>query len=122
MNFSAALVEQFSSLAELLAWIVGAGGAMWLFGKLEARVLENWIIWHNFPLWVKKSVPAVVAALFSFGANALITIDVEQYLPASLQYIIMAGINYYMSQLEYSEIKDSSYAESTRAMAKTYLG
>jgi len=122
MNFSISLLEQFASITDLLAWVVGAGGAMWLFGKLEARVLENWVIWHNFPAWVKKGVPPIVAALLSFGASALITVDVEQYLPASLQYILMAGINYYMSQLEYGKIKDSAYGESTRETAEEYLG
>ena len=101
---------------------MSAGGAMWLFGKLEARVLENWVIWHNFPAWVKKGVPPIFAALISFGAGALITIDINEFLPEAVQYIVMAGINYYMSQLEYGKIKDSAYGESTRETAETYLG
>lgn len=118
MNLSQMNLEQFASIVDLLAWIISAGGAMWLFGKLEARVLENWVIWHNFPAWVKKGVPPIFAALLSFGAGYLINIDVSAFLPESFQYILMATINYYMSQLEYGRIKESAYGESSREEAE----
>lgn len=121
MNLSL-ILEQFGSVADLLAWVIGAGGAMWLFGKLQARVLENWVYWHNLPKWIKKGAPAVIAALISLGAQFLVQFDIDAMLPEGIQYLLLTAINYYMSQLEYESIKDSTYGESTREEANLLLG
>lgn len=122
MHFSMSMLEQFTSITSLLTWIVGAGGAMWLFGKLQARVLENLVFWHNLPAWIKKGAPALIAGIFAFGAQFLLQFDIDATLPESVQFMLLTAINYYMSQLEYNTIKDSSYGESTRLKAEEFLG
>ena len=120
MNFLQALQENFDSLNAVLVWIAGAGG-MVLFGVIKARVLENWVAWHNFPAWIKKYTPVVIAGLFSLLANLAMDFELAGYLPEYIASILLFGINYLAGQKEYEKIKDSSYGESARAEAETFL-
>ena len=125
MNFSMVLstvMEQFGSLLEVLAFFGTLAGAQWLFGQLEARVLENWVAWHNFPSWVKKSVPIVLAVGIASASQLAINYNVEQYIPEWFAVILLSVINQLSNQKAYQDIKDSSYGESARAEAETFLG
>lgn len=117
MNFSQVL-QEFASLTEVLIWVASAGGAMYLFGIVEARLLENWVRWHSFPLWVKKVTPIVISALLAMLANVLITVDVTQFIPESLAVVLLAAINWVVSQLDYEKIKQGQYGKSTREQAE----
>lgn len=121
MNFSAVL-QQFGSVADLLVYFGTLGGAQWLFGKTLARVLENWVAWHNFPAWVKKSTPMVFAVVVATLSQFLISVDVGQYIPEYFAVVILAVVNQLSSQKEYEEIKDSSYGESARIEAENFRG
>lgn len=110
------MLEQFASLSEVLIWITGIGG-MIIFGAIKARVLENWVAWHNFPTWVKKSAPAIFAGILALGANALLSFEIVNLIPESVAVFILFGINYLVGQKEYESIKESGYAESTRLEA-----
>ena len=125
MNFSmvfSAVLEQFGSLLEVLAFFGTLAGAQWLFGQLEARVLENWVAWHNFPSWVKKIVPMVLAVGIASASQLAINYNVEQYIPEWFAVILLSVINQLSNQKAYQDIKDSSYGESARAEAAEYLG
>jgi len=111
------VIESFGSLSEVLVWIATAGGAMWLFGLIEARLLENWVFWHSLKPWIKKIVPIVIAGGLSVVAQSVITVDILQFVPESVSVILLAAINYYFSQREYQTIKDSGYGVSARLEA-----
>jgi len=121
MNFLQTLQENFDSLNAVLVWVAGAGG-MVLFGIIKARVLENWVAWHNFPAWIKKYAPAVVAGLFALLANLALDFGITGYIPEYISAFLLFGINYLAGQKEYEKIKDSSYGESARAEAEMLLG
>jgi len=121
MNFLQVLQENFDSLNAVLVWIAGAGG-MVLFGVIKARVLENWVAWHNFPVWIKKYAPAVVAGLFALLANLALDFGLAGYIPEYIASILLFGINYLAGQKEYENIKDSSYGESARLSAQELVG
>lgn len=111
------LLQEFGSLIDVLLWIVGAGGSMWIVGKLKARFLENLTFWHNFSPLLKKIITWVLAALLGVSAQILIEIDVTQYIPVWLSASLLSAINWYFGQKEYQEIKDSGYGETTRVNA-----
>jgi len=115
--FSWMAQEDFSDLNDVLVWFAVGGGSMWLWGVILARVLENIVFWHNLKPWIKKLVPMAFAAGIGFLAEALISVDIVQYIPESVAVIVLAGINYYFSQHEYQKVKDSNYASSTRLKA-----
>jgi len=108
----------YENLTDVLVWFAIGGGAMWLFGIVEARLLENWTFWHTMKSWIKKLVPIAFAALVGFLAQALISVDIVQYIPESMSVVILAAINWYFSQHEYQAIKNTSYAEATRLAAR----
>lgn len=121
MNLTVAL-QQYSSLIEFLAFLGTLGGAQWFFGKFIARVLENWTAWHNFPKWIKKSAPMVIAVLVAVASQLALEYDVTSYIPEWFAVILLSVINQLSGQKEYQEIKDSTYGESTRIKAEEYLG
>ena len=121
MNFLMALQENFDSLSAVLVWLAGAGG-MVLFGVIKARVLENWVAWHNFPAWVKKSVPAIFAGLLALLANLFLDMGLVGMIPDQIAVFLLFGINYLAGQKEYENIKESAYGESSRATAEEFLG
>ena len=119
MNFSQVL-QVFDTLDGLLLWVVSTGAQLfgcWLFGIINARLLENWVAWHNFPMWIKKAVPLALAGIFAFGAQVLLAAEITQYIPEALVIVILAGVNYLVGQREYEAIKDSNYAVATRLKA-----
>ena len=111
------MFEQFGSLADVLVWIAVGGGSMWLFGVMKARLLENWVVWHNLPVWIKKIVPIALAGLFGVMAQSLIAVDVTAYIPEGMELILLAVLNWVFGQMEYEMIKNSVYAEGTRIKA-----
>ena len=121
MNFLQVLQENFDSLSAVLVWVAGAGG-MILFGVIKARVLENWVAWHNFPVWVKKSAPLVIAGLFATLANLFLDMGVVSLIPESVATFILFGINYLAGSLTHQNIKDSTVGESARLEATTLKG
>jgi len=106
---------QFADLSSVLVWFAVGGGAMWLFGIVEARLLENIVFWHKLKPWIKKLVPIAFAGLVGFLAQSLIAVDITQYLPEGVAAILLAAINWYFSQREYGLIKESAYGSSARA-------
>jgi len=121
MNFLQVLQENFDSLSAVLVWVAGAGG-MVLFGVLKARVLENWVAWHNFPVWVKKSAPMLIAGVFALVANMFLDFGVVGAIPDSVATFLLFGINFLAGSKTHEEIKDSSFGESARATAEEFLG
>lgn len=121
MNFLQVLQENFDSLSAVLVWIAGVGG-MVLFGVIKARVLENWVAWHNFPAWVKKYTPALVAGLFALLANLALDFGLAGYIPEYVASILLFGINYLAGQKTYESIKDSTYGASARLEANNLQG
>ena len=121
MNFLQALQENFGSLSAVLVWVAGAGG-MVLFGVIKARVLENWVAWHNFPVWVKKSAPVLIAGVFALLANLFLDMGVADLVPDAVATFLLFGINYLSGSVTHQEIKDSSFGASARATAETFAG
>lgn len=111
------LVQVFADLGDVLVWFAIGGGAMWLWGVVLARLLENWVFWHKMKPWVKKLFPIAFAALVGFLAQALIAVDIVQYIPESMGVMILAAVNWYFSQREYGSIKESPYGASSRSAA-----
>jgi hypothetical protein len=107
-------VEDFVSLEALLIWIISGGGAMVLVGYVMAFLLENWPAWHNFPRWVKVLVPIALAAVFGFGANGVLALELLDYIPVPIQTLILMLINWLFGQFAYRGIKDGAYAASAR--------
>lgn len=110
-------VPEFDTLTAVLLWIVAAGGAMWIAGKVKARFLENLVFWHNLSPRVKKITTIVLAGLIAIAAEVLIAIDIGEIIPAWLATVILTLVNWYYGQSEYQGIKDSRYADSTRMAA-----
>jgi len=121
MNFLQVLQENFDSLSAVLVWVAGAGG-MVLFGVIKARVLENWVAWHNFPVWIKKSAPMLVAGIFAMIANLSLDFGIIGYIPDAVATFLLFGINYLAGSVTHQNIKDSTFGASARATAETYLG
>ena len=121
MNFLQVLQENFDSLSSVLLWVAGAGG-MVLFGVIKARVLENWVAWHNFPVWVKKSAPMLVAGIFALVANLSLDLNVLGYIPDAVATFLLFGINYLAGSVTHQSIKDSTVGESARAEAVKLSG
>ena len=121
MNFLQVLQENFDSLSAVLVWVAGAGG-MVLFGVIKARVLENWVAWHNFPVWIKKSAPVVIAGAFAVVANLFLDLGVTQYIPEAVATFLLFGINYLTGSVTHQGIKDSSFGASARETAETFAG
>ena len=107
----------FDNITDLLMWFAVGGGAMYLFGVVEARLLENWEFYHKMKPAIKKLIPILFAGLIGVLAQSLVAVDVTQFIPEGVAAVILALINWYMSQSEYQRIKDSSYGVSTRNAA-----
>ena len=107
----------YENLTDVLIWFAVGGGAMWLWGVVLARILENWIFWHKLQPWVKKIVPIIFAGFIGIAAESLIAVDIVQYIPESAAAVILALLNWYFSQREYGAIKDSTYAAGARFTA-----
>lgn len=112
------LLQEFSSLGEVLLWFAVGGGSMWLIGKLNARLLENITFWHKLKPDVKKIITLVLAGLIGTLAQVFIEVDITQYIPPWLATSLLAAANWYFNQAEYSDIKEGSYGYSTRLNAE----
>lgn len=110
-------VPSFDSLTSLLLWVAGAGG-IYLAGKTQSYLMENWPAWHNLPYWVKALFPIFLSGLFGIAAQALIALNVADLVPAPLVMALLAAINYYGQQENYKEILSvAGYGKSARAKA-----
>lgn len=104
----------FGSLEEVLIWVAVGGGAMALWGYIQAYLLENVPAWHGLPHWVKVLVPIVIAGVFGIAAEGLLALDLLAYVPPAVKAVLLAAINWIFSQRAYKGIKASAYAASAR--------
>jgi hypothetical protein len=116
------ILQEFVEVADILTFLSMGAGLAWLVGVFVARVLENFVFWHNIPSAWKKFVVGVISAVFGFVIQAVIIIDITQYLPAAVVPFILAIANWYFGQNEYGKIKDSEYAASARLTADNLHG
>jgi hypothetical protein len=104
----------FGSLEAVVIWVVTGGGAMWITGKVEAYLLENWPSWHTFPRWVKVLFPVVMAGVLGIAGQSILTLELIAYIPDGIEVTLLAIINWYFSQKGYQEISDTPYGDSAR--------
>lgn len=115
------ILQQFAEITDILTFLSMGAGLAWLVGVFVARVLENFVFWHNIPAKWKKFAVGVIAAVFGFIIQAVILIDVTQYIPAAVIPFILAIANWYFGQNEYGKIKATAYAEKTRIEASNNI-
>jgi hypothetical protein len=111
---AARALQEFGSLEEVLVWVAVGGGAMVLFGYVEAYLLENWPFWHSLPGWVKKLFPLAFAGVLGFAASAALEFGLPGAVSPTLEAIILMAINWLFSQRAYAGIKEGGYAASSR--------
>ncbi len=106
--------EQFSSLEELLIWIVANGGAVILAGYVMAYFLENIAGWHTLPRWLKTIIPIAIAGLIGFFAESVLALELLAYVPPIVKSVVLMLINWLWGQRAYAGIKEGPYAASAR--------
>ncbi len=112
----------FGSIEELLIWIAAGGGSVFLAGAVISLLLENWKAWHNFPRWVKVTIPVILAGVIGTFAQSLLALEAPALIPPAYASLILVMLNWLSGQWQYMKVKDGAYAKTAQPTSPHRLG